>query len=232
MNLGSRRIRSAGRSSGSIELTLPAQLQDLEGVECRLLVRDGPRPEIVLQPDLSAAQAVFQQLWGLLRAGLAEADEIGELSLADFSLSLFPGGPWAERPPLACADALALLRARRAGGSEAAPDSLARLLAALAGVAGARLGLRGRAALAFGDTVAYLIAGSTIGLGADFERGMARQQFAGEAGPPLEPASWQRAAPGLQRVFAQFLAWQRQPAAYESARERWYRALALEIGPQ
>ncbi|MBI1879961.1 MAG: hypothetical protein HYR94_17375, partial [Chloroflexi bacterium] len=99
MYLGTRKIRSAGRTSGSIELTLPPQLQGLEGVECRLVVRDGPRPEIVLQPDLSAAQALLQELWQKLRLGLIEIREIGEFSSADFTLALFLPRHWQERPP-------------------------------------------------------------------------------------------------------------------------------------
>ena len=35
MDWGSRRIRSAGRTSGSVEITLPAEMQALEGVEGR-----------------------------------------------------------------------------------------------------------------------------------------------------------------------------------------------------
>lgn len=109
MYLGIRRIRSAGRTSGSIEITLPTDLQFLEGVECRLMVRDGSCPEIVLQPDLSAAQSLFHTLWQKLRLGLGEIDELGDFSPADFTLALFPPHHWQERPPLACADALAVI---------------------------------------------------------------------------------------------------------------------------
>lgn len=230
MNLGTRRIRSAGRSSGSIEVTLPAQLQDFEGVECRLVVRDGPRPEIVLQPDLSAAQGVFRELWALLAAGLAEAGEMGDLRLADYSLCLFPAGPAGERPRLACADALAVLRHR---GEALSQDALARMLAAMGAAAGQRLGLAAPLALAFGDAVAYLMAGISAVAGVEFERGMAHQRFA-EAHPepvgaPLERRAWERARPGLRRVFEQFAAWHDAPERHAAARERWYRALALEI---
>ena len=52
MYLGTRRVRSAGRTSGSVEVTLPVQLSVLQGVACRLVVRDGARPELVLEPEL------------------------------------------------------------------------------------------------------------------------------------------------------------------------------------
>jgi hypothetical protein len=244
MYLGKRNIRSAGRTSGSIEITLPVQLQILEGVECRLTVRDGSRPEIVLQPDLSAAQTLFQALWQNLRLGLGEIDEIGDFSASDFALTLFPPGHWQERPPLAYTDALALLRWQTACGwgdglqveqKDHEPEALTRLLAFLAIVAGYRLGLKGGLALAFGDAVAYLITGVPAGLGTDFERGMAHRIFWGEGrarqplGPPFDDQVWQQARTGLQRVYDQFRAWQKNPEVCAVAREKWYRALTVDV---
>jgi hypothetical protein len=242
MYLATRRIRSAGRTSGSIEITLPTQLQILEGAKCRLMVRDGPRPEIVLQPDVSAAQALFDALWQKLSLGLEDIDEIGDFSPADFTLALFPPRHWQERPPLAYADALAILRQRaltpsppqgdRGEGEEALP----RLLAFLAVAAGYRLGLNGTLALAFGDAVAYLIAGTSAGLGTDFERGMAHRIFWGDGraqqllGSPFDDQTWQQAQAGLRRVYDRFRVWQEDPNAHAAAREKWYRALTLEMG--
>jgi hypothetical protein len=277
MDLGMRKIRSAGRSSGSIEITLPALLQFLEGVECRLLVRDGPRPEIVLQAELSAAQDLLQELWQKLRQGLGEIEDLGDFSPSDFSLALFPPRHWQERPPLAYADALAVLQyrkgsgtahrkesgtahrkgsgtAQRAGGNGRTPEALVRLLAFLAVAAAYRLGLEDGLALAFGDAVAYLITGTPAGLGTDFERGMAHRAFWGNAPPAQTLASaawsdpdlegtqdrtlsslftervWERARPGLQRVYEQFRAWQKNPETYAVARKMWYRALMMEMG--
>jgi hypothetical protein len=237
MYLVTRKIRSAGRTSGSIEITLPAQLQVLEGVKCRLMVRDGPRPEIVLQPDLSAAQALFDTLWQKLGLGLGEIDEIGEFSPADFTLALFPPRHWQERPPLAYADALAILR-QRSGQEDREPEALPRLLAFLAVAASYRLGLNGTLALAFGDAVAYLIAGTPAGLGTDFERGMAHRIFWGDGraqqplGSPFDNQPWQQAQSGLRRVYDQFRAWQEDPETHTAAREKWYRALTVEMGVQ
>ena len=244
MYLGKRAIRSAGRTSGSIEITLPTQLQILEGVECRLTVRDGSRPEIVLQPVLSAAQTLFRALWHNLRLGLGEVDEIGDFSASDFVLTLFPPGHWQERPPLAYTDALALLRWRTAcgrgdgppiGQEDREPEALTRLLAFMAVVAGYRLGMKGSLALAFGDAVAYLITGVPAGLGTDFERGMAHRIFWGEGqaqqlvGFPFDDRVWQQARTGLQRVYDQFRAWQENPDVCAVAREKWYRALTVDV---
>jgi hypothetical protein len=264
MYLVTRRIRSAGRTSGSIEITLPAQLQMLEGAKCRLMVRDGPRPEIVLQPDVSAAQALFDALWQKLSLGMREIDEIGDFAPADFTLALFPPRHWQERPPLAYADALAVLRQRsltppplsrpfdlaqgkrwervrgaKGGGGEGEDTgALARLLAFLAVAASYRLGLNGNLALAFGDAVAYLIAGTPAGLGTDFERGMAHRTFWGEGraqqhlGSPFDDQTWLQARFGFRRVYDQFRTWQEDPEVYAAAREKWYRALTLEMGVQ
>jgi hypothetical protein len=239
--LGSRKIRSAGQTSGSIEITLPTQLQVLEGVECRLMVRDGPRPEIVLQTDLSPAQALFRELWQNLHLGLGEIDEIGDFSPADFSLALFPPQHWRERPPLAYADALTVLHHREGNPakwnvSNRAAEAMVRLLAFMAVAAAYRLGLRPPLALAFGDAVAYLTTGTPAGLGADFERGMAHRTFWGNGrdprplGSPFDDQVWQRARPGFRRVYEQFHTWQQNTEGYAAAREKWYRALMVEIG--
>lgn len=244
MYLGTRKIRSAGRTSGSIEVTLPPQLQGLEGTECRLTVRDGPQPEIVLQPDLSASQALFQKLWRKLRLGLSEVDDIGDFSPADFTLTLFPPSHWQERPPLAYVDALALADEPATQKNGQASESLARLLACLAVEAGYRLDLEGALALAFGDAVAYVATGTSAGLGTDFERGMAhrifwqngRPQQALVSNPPSEAEAslddeiWRTTQPGFRRLYDQFRTWQQNPEVYAAARENWYRALNFEMG--
>jgi hypothetical protein len=109
-------------------------------------------------------------------------------------------------------------------------------LAFLAVAASYRLGLEGALALAFGDAVAYLITGTPAGLGTDFERGMAHRTFWGDGraqqplGSPLDDRVWQQARPGFRRVYDQFHAWQKNPEAYSAAREKWYRALTVEMG--
>jgi len=235
MYLGKRKIRSAGRNSGSIEVTLPARLRLMEEVECRFIVRDGPRPEIVLQPDLSAAQSLFCELWERLRLGLDGVGEIDEFSPAHFALALFLPPHWDERPPLAYADALAVLR-KQAGGEEHRPEAMTRVLAFMGVAAGRQLGLEGSLAIAFGDAVAYLMTGIPAGLGTDFERGMAHRICWGDGraqqplGSPLDSNVWRQARSGLRGVYDQFCAWQEDPKVYSADRGKWYRALTVEMG--
>lgn len=240
MYLGTRKIRSAGRTSGSIEITLPSELRVLLGMKCRLMVRNSARPEIVLQPELSAAQAVFHSLWENLRLGLSEIDDIGEFSLIDFTVTLFPPPHWYERPPLVYTDALIALRQQ---GAEETPgthesEAMTRLFASMAVVAAGRLGLEGSLALAFGDAVSYCIFGGSAGLGTDFERGMAHRAFwnGGTRCPvsdlPFGRQVWLQAQPGFGRVYTRFHLWQEQPEAYATARQNWHRALSMEIETQ
>ena len=234
MFVASRRIRSAGRTSGSIEITLPADLQVLGGLDCRLTLRDGPLPEIALQPDVSAAQTLFVTLWQKLRIGLEEIDDLGDFSSAEFALALFPPTHWQERPPLAYSDALNVIQ-EQAAGEHNGSGAEARLLTFLAVVASHRLGLSGSLALAFGDAVAYLMTGASTGLGTDFERGMAQLVFwnSGETrslGSPLDDHVWRAARAGLRSVYEQFRRWQEDSNAYATAREQWYRALTMQMG--
>jgi hypothetical protein len=248
MFLGIRRVRSAGRTSGSVEITLPALLQVLEGINCRLVVRDGPRPEIVLHPDLMAAQNLYQTLWQKICLGFGEIGELPDFSLADFAITFFPNQHWQEHPPLAYADALVVLQnytqtsptanlhsQKQDSDIKGEDEALSRLLACLAITAGYHFGLQGRFALAFGDAVAYLITGSSTSLGTDFERGMAYRLFRGEnlpqqtQGSAFDDQVWQQAREAFRRVYDQFRAWQESPAICAAARDQWYRALTMEL---
>ncbi len=234
MYLGIRGIRSAGRNSGSIEITLPAQLQVLEGVDCRLSVRDGGQPEIVLQPNLAEPHRFIKDMWQKVRLGLSEIGDVGEFAATDFTLVLFPPDHWQERPPLVYADALKALRHRH-DDVDTENEILVTLVAALAIVAVRRLGLEGTLALAFGDALAYVVTGCAAGLGADFERGMAHQMLGhcARGGPfpasPLSDQTWLALRSVLRQVYEQFFQWQLDPAGYAAARENWYRVFTAEV---
>ena len=234
MHLDHRRIRSAGRTSGSIEITLPTELRTLEGVECRLLVRDGARPEIVLQPELSAANEVFHTLWRGLRIGFDDVGDIGSFNLSEYALCLLPPGRWHTHPPLVYVDALVATRWDHSQKEEI-PEAIPRILTSLASGAAYRLDLAQPLARAFGDAVAYLMTGISTVSGNDFERGMAHRAFwkdelISPLGSPFEHDVWRKAQTKLIRVYDGFWSWERNPEVYDRARERWYRALTVEMG--
>lgn len=240
MDWGSRRIRSAGRTSGSVEITLPAEMQALEGVECRLVLRDGARPEIVLQPDVSLAETVFAELWEKLRLAFQKIGNIGDFSLADFDVGLLPARYWRDKPPLSYQDALTIHRSRQRKAGPGRPregSGVTHVVTFLTVNAGYRLGLEGRFALAFGVVVGYLVSGMSAGHGADFERDVALTLFEGEEKTGLAPIGslfqtdrWEEAQEGFKRVYDRFREWQENPAAYEAAREKWWEALTVESG--
>ena len=240
MDWGNRRIRSAGRTSGSVEITLPAEIQALEGVECRLVLRDGARPEIVLQPDVSLAEKVFAELWERLRRAFQKIGDIGDFSLADFDVGLLPARYWHDKPPLSYQDALAIHRSRQeeAGAGRLREGSGAtHVVTFLAVDAGYRLGLEGRFALALGVVVGYLVSGMSAGHGADFERDVALTLFEGGKKAALSPIGslfdterWEDAQEGFKRIFDRFRQWQEHPGEYEAARQKWWEALTVETG--
>jgi hypothetical protein len=223
-----RKVRSAGRTSGSIEITLPPEVQLLEGIECRLILRDGARPEIVIQPDISMAEDVFAELWGQLRVAFGQIGEIGPFSLSDFNVSFLPPRHWHEHPPLSYRDALAIHRTNR---SEFHVDSsgLSHVITFLTVGAAYRLGLQNRYALVFGVIVGYLVSGMSTDHATDFEQDMALRLFNGPSdAAPISVGSlfntnqWEEAQAGFERIFKQVWAWQSDPGAYEVARRRWW----------
>jgi len=238
MHLGKRRVRSAGRTTGSVEITLPAEMQILEGIECRLILRDGARPEIILQPDVSIAEKVFTELWERLRVAFQKIGDIGEFSLADFNVGFLPPRYWHDKPPLSYRDALTIYRARQEG-QERFPEGsgVTHAITFLAVDAGYRLGLKGRFALALGVVVGYLVSGMSAGHGTDFERDAALSLFEGGKETRAEPIGslfnkerWEDAQDGFKRIYDRFMEWQENPEEYEAARERWWEALTLETG--
>ena len=241
MQLARRKVRSAGRTSGSVEITLPVEVQLLEGIECDILLRDGVTPEIVMQPDLTVAQGLFIELWHMLRVGLGAVGDIGDFSLDDFSVGLLPPRYWHDRPPLSYQDALEIQSCLgRELPSEQIQQSgaLHRLVTFLVIGAAFRLGLKGRLAVSFGDAVAYLVTGVSGGHGSEFEQQAALEAFgqgklltAGRAEALSIDTEWQGARDGLARVHSMFADWQERPEEYQTAKERaWRRAIRVEAG--
>lgn len=236
MHIGKRNIRSAGRSSGSVEVTLPASLAILEGIACRMYLRDGLAPEIVLEPELQAIVPVFEKLWSLLSLGLEAIDDIGDFAEADYCFSLFQASKFGAAPSLAYVDGLVFDRSLGAAGV-AIPQALeafARMIESMAAVAGTRLGLSNALAALFGNEVAYLVTGETLITRDAFARSLASRsldalQAAGWCRTlPLSEDNWRRAQNGLMRVYDQFKCWDDDPTVFVKERELWYRSRHFE----
>lgn len=236
MQLNICKIRSAGRTSGSIEITLPPALQAFTGVSCRVVVRDGLQPEIVLQPDLADARLLLKTLWQRLSIALGAGEPVSEFKPSAFMFVLLPPRHWQRGQALAYAD---IVRLTRNGEDKTAgdPEALARIVSVLAAAVGRSLGLHPGFAFAFGDAVAYAVTQVAAGFSSDFERsmtaGLCRQaQLSGRPpGSPLDEEFWHECEPALRRIFEQFRAWQSKPSQYELARQQWYRAFQCERVP-
>jgi len=236
MYLGMCRIRSAGRTSGSIEITLPPALQPFTRLGCRVVVRDGLQPEIVLQPDFADAWSVVETLWEKLSLALGANESIGDLAPGAFVLTLLPPRLLQRGLPLAYSDLVTLTRSGELR-SKAELEALARVLSVLAAAIARELGLEQSFALGFGDAVAYVVTQVSAGFATDFERSMAaslsRQVHCRSAPPaaPFDDEFWLECEPALRRIHEQFRAWQDQPERYKAARQQWYRGLQCESVP-
>jgi len=113
--LGYVQDQIGGRTSGSIEVTLPPSLQPFTGLGCRVVVRDGLQPEIVLQPDLAGAKALLEALWQKLAFALGARELVDDFTPSAFTLTLLPPRHWQRGLPLAYADALSLMRRAKRG---------------------------------------------------------------------------------------------------------------------
>jgi hypothetical protein len=217
-------------------MTLPPALQVFTGLGCRVMVRDGPQPEIVLQPDFGEAWSCVEALWEKLRLALGASDSIGTFAPSAFMLTLLPPRHSQRGLPLAYSDLVTLSQ----GGddhSKGELEALARVLSVLAASIARDLGLEQTFALGFGAAVAYVVTQVPVGFGTEFERSMAASLYRqAHFGPrprvsPFDDEFWQECEPALRRIHEQFRAWQGKPERYEAAQLQWYRALQCESVP-
>jgi hypothetical protein len=248
MDLGVRHIRTAGKGSGSIELTLPAELRDLVGLPCRIVLRDGSRPDIVLQPDLQRALIAFARLWqamarGLLRDGAAPdgCEDPPKLPVAAFGFGLQPRSGSSDQPFLCWRDGLAL-----AASAPHDPPAVSRTLAAFGHALSAPLHIAPALAAGFGAACGYLVCGvpahadgqEACDLAAAALRGGIPDK--GQRAPDEDPdhvpgddamgeAFWRRAGPLLAATAELFVGWSADPAAHATLRAAWRRGRSIEM---
>ena len=237
MELGVRQIRSAGKGSGSIELTLPGELRQLVGLRCRITLHDGEQPDIVLRPDVSGAAASFARLWRALAGIFAQhlagrEEEIFPASAFQFGLLPAQGQPGT--PYLCWQDGLAL----SAGGADAA--AVGRCIFACAAQLGGELGIAGELGPAFGAVCGFLavgrllfpdwqapcdIAACELAAGGAWRPGVA---WAGcpDAGHEM---FWRHLAPQLSACVDLFTAWSAPGSRYRSLSAAWRRGHSIEM---
>ncbi len=236
-HIGERNIRSAGRGSGSVEITLPVDLGVLEGVTCHVELRDGLVPEIVLRPDLGFLLPVLDAVWARLAIGLETVDEIGGFSEADYVVGLFPETGLGDRPALAYADGLLVQRQPRPDGANGGDgwirslEAYARLIEAMATAAGGRLGLSIAMATLFGNQIAFTATGAPVAMIDAFARSSLAESSSEVGwcnGDPLAEACWVAARPRLARLYDRLAHWDEDDAGLQKEREHWYRARRVE----
>ena len=237
MLLGTRQIRTSGKGSGSIELTLPAELRDLVGLPCRIMLRDGSRPDIVLQPDMKGAIAGFAQLWRGL-AGALQGDRDAEpLRLGAFAFGLQPHTGRNEVPYLCWRDGLAL-----ALPPPHDPVAVSRTLAAFGQVLAAELGISAELASGFGAACGYLTTGVLPTTDAQEMCDLAASSLHGKPRPDAatrlagldtadatSEAFWSLAAPLATAVTDLFLSWTADPSSLSNLRSAWQRGFSIEM---
>ena len=247
MDLGVRQIRTSGKGSGSIELTLPTDLRDLVGLPCRIILRDGSRPDIILQPDLRRAHQAFSEIWQTMATALVHGDaEIPTLPLPAFGFGLHPRSGGGDLPFLCWRDGLAL--------AAPAPHDLyavSRTLAALGHAMAVILNIDTTLAFAFGAACGYVVSGvlptsdgqeacdiAAVALHVSYPN----SNLLGEAGVPAPAAViaacaagiadeifWRHATPLLAAVVDLFTEWTADPSSRAALRAAWRRGRTIEM---
>lgn len=222
MDLGVRQIRTSGKGSGSIELTLPADLRDLVGVPCRIILRDGSRPDIVLQPDLQTAHRAFSALWRAVATTLLRNDaNPPALPLAAFGFGLQPRAGDGGMPFLCWRDGLAL-----AAPPPHAAGAVSRTVAAFCHALAAPLGIDPALASGFGAACGTLLSGVPATSDAQEARDLAALHLdqpniappLAYAGDAMGDAFWRLGAPLLTAIAELFAGWTTDPSAHATLR--------------
>ncbi len=238
MDLGTRNIRSSGAGSGSVEITLPAALRPLLGVACRITLRDGHRPEIVLTPDLRAAVHAFSQLWTRLAIAFGPETTPGSLPIGEFAVSLDPSEQREATGSLALVDGLAL-----AGRGPHDRLALARTTAGLAFHLAGAIGIDKAFAAEFGEASAFIVTGLARSAATreicDIAGALLRPggvepggSFARHGEDAFSPLLWRELAAPLQALATHVVAWSRNPIERTARGAAWRRGRALELRGQ
>lgn len=239
VQIGIRQIRTSGQGSGSIEVTLPTELRDFVGLPCRVLLRDGRQPHIVLQPEVQPARAAFERLWCLaIGALLPHRDDLTSMPDGTFAFGLHPQSGVGDLPLLSWRDGLALASPPPHAGA-----AVSRALAAMVEALAPELEIDPSLARGFGMASAYLAVGifpsaesqEICEVVADALRDALRpgSAFAAAATDKtdgaLGEAYWRLATPILQVAVALFKSWSANSDQLSALRVAWRRGVSIEM---
>jgi hypothetical protein len=237
MDLGVRQIRTAGKGSGSVELTLPGELRHLVGLPCRITLHDGVRPDIVLQPDLTSAFNALSAVWhslALTLSGAAGARETGRFPAAAFTFGLQPRAGDTNTPYLSWQDGIAIAAGQRD------PGATARSIAACAMQYAGEIDIATVRAAPFGAVCGYLACGVLACPQWQEPCDIAASELAasgvwqpGAAWRALPDARverfWPVLAPALAATARLFAGWNRPDAEYAALCAAWRRGRSIEL---
>lgn len=237
MDLGVRQIRTAGKGSGSVELTLPGELRHLVGLPCRITLHDGVRPDIVLQPDLTPAFNALSAVWRTLAhilSGATGARETGRFPAAAFTFGLQPrqsaiGAPylsWQDGIALAACDPHYTAAARCIAACATQYAGEIDIAAIMAAPFGAVCGFLGCGGLAFPEWQEPCdIAASELAASGFWHPGAAWQ-----AAPDARADRfWSLLAPSLLAAARLFTGWSRPDTDYPALCAAWRRGRSIEL---
>ena len=196
----------------------------MAGLPCRIALRDGLRPEIVLVPEMRPAREAMQRLWNLLAVALAAP--LGTLPLAGIGIALLPD---AGLDRLGWVDAIALAKP-----PPHMPEQLCRPLRAMALQAARTLELGEDSAPAFAAAVAHAVTG-LVALPADQEACDIAAALISPAGvadfgdDAFDPALWSAVAPQLRRLLEFHQDLDHHPERLAALRRAWRQGVALEL---
>lgn len=229
MDLGVRQIRTAGKGSGSIELTLPSELRDLVGVPCKVTLRDGNRPDIVLRPDLQRVHDALERLWQpMVQILLPDAPTPFPTAAFTYGLQPRSGG---YGPYLCWRDGLAL-----AGVEPYDASAVSRTLSAFAQAMAGDIGIAPALAPGFGAACGARLTGMVPDPVEQEACDLAARHLSA-ATPPLVQAHqalgdlfWQAAAPVLRAVSNLFTDFTADRVNHARLRAAWTRSKDIARG--
>lgn len=233
MDFGVRHIRTAGKGSGSVEVTLPTTLRRLVGLPCRIMLHDGEQPNIVLEPELSGARHAFVLVWRALSLALL-GEQGPDFAAAQFQFGLMPQQGRQASPYLCWQDGLAL-----ADCSEA-PVAFGKVIAACAENLACEIGVARTLAESFGMACGFLSCGQIVAPDWQEACDITAMQLAGHpswqpgaaliASPDINgPHFWSLLTPGLVATTELFIAMSLPGSAYPALHAAWRRGRSIEL---